>query len=143
MKTTLTIALASIALIAAPVQAAPDFSFGTDNGEYANDGECDDPRFEGPGMTPTVLLSDDLLNDASDCRAAFKAGTIKLRGVDENGVPDFGDDSGEYANDGECDDMRFTGSGMTATALLSDDIMRDATDCGSAYASGKIQLLLK
>ncbi|ODT49623.1 hypothetical protein [Devosia sp. 63-57] len=137
------VALATLALFPIPAHAAPKFSFGTDGGEYANDGECDDPRFEGKGMTRTFLLSDDILNDATDCRAAYEAGTIRLRGIDDNGVPDFGDDKGEYANDGECDDMRFTGEGMTATPLLEEDIMHDATDCGTAYAAGKLQLILK
>lgn len=143
MKTQVAIALATLALFALPAQAAPKFSFGTDGGEYANDGECDDPRFEGRGMTLTPLLSEDILNDASDCRAAYEAGSIQLRGIDANGVPDFGDDNGEYANDGECDDMRFKGEGMTLTPLLEEDIMHDATDCGTAYASGKIELILK
>ena len=31
-------------------------------------------------------------------------------------APDFGDDSGNYSKDGECDDMRFAGAGMTSTS---------------------------
>lgn len=120
--------------------AAPAFSFGDDNGDYTRDGECDDPRFDGPGMTATDLLSDDVLHDATDCEAAFKAGKLTLRGVAGDGSIDFGDDKGEYANDGECDDLRFIGSGMTATALIQDDIMHDATDCRTAYEAGKLKL---
>ncbi len=52
----------------------------------------------------------------------------------------FGDDSSEWANDGECDDMRFAGPGMTTTPLLQDDIMRDATDCRDAFAAGLLKL---
>src|SRR3546814_9784526 len=127
------------ALFAMPAYSAPAVSFGDDNGSYSNDGECDDPRFWGPGMTGTALLSDDVLHDASDCQAAFDAGKLTLRGVAEDGTVDFGDDEGSYANDGECDDLRFIGSGMTATSLIEDDIMHDATDCRTAYEAGKLK----
>lgn len=53
---------------------------------------------------------------------------------------DFGHDSGEWANDYECDDPRFTGPGMTRTPLLAEDIRRDATDCAAAYRAGQIKL---
>lgn len=52
----------------------------------------------------------------------------------------FGHDSGEWANDFECDDPRFTGKGMTSTPLLDSDIRRDATDCAAAYRAGQIKL---
>ena len=52
--------------------------FGNDNGDWANDDECDDPRFEGPGMTATPLLDEDIGHDASDCRAAYEAGELQL-----------------------------------------------------------------
>jgi hypothetical protein len=140
------IVLASVALfslVTVPAFAANEIFFGDDSGEYANDGECDDPRFVGAGMTTTDLLSDDLLKDATDCKAAFDAGKLSLNGVAEDGTIDFGDDAGDYANDGECDDLRFTGAGMTQTALLQDDILHDATDCKTAFDAGKIELLVK
>ena len=56
------------------------------------------------------------------------------------GSVDFGDDSSEWANDGECDDPRFSGAGMTITPLLDDDIMHDATDCRTAFEAGTLQL---
>lgn len=134
----------ALALVAAsPALAARNIHFGDDAGEYANDGECDDPRFEGAGMTGTALLSDDLLHDATDCRTAYDAGKLTLRGVAEDGSIDFGDDSGEYSRDGECDDMRFAGPGMTATTLIQDDIMHDATDCRTAHDAGQLKLRLK
>lgn len=135
--------LAAIIILAAPAYAAPKFSFGDDAGTYSKDGECDDPRFDGPGMTTTPLLSDDVLHDATDCKAAWDAGRLSLRGIADDGTVDFGDDKGEYAKDGECDDLRFIGEGMTATDLLEDDIMHDATDCRTAYEGGKLQLNLK
>lgn len=143
MKATFLAGIALFSLMAAPAFAAPKVSFGDDNGSYANDGECDDPRFTGPGMTATDLLSDDVLHDASDCRAAYEEGKLTLLGVADDGTVDYGDDAGEYSNDGECDDLRFTGPGMTGTSLLEEDIMHDATDCKTAYEAGKLQLNLK
>ncbi|MEM6306868.1 MAG: hypothetical protein AAF701_02635 [Pseudomonadota bacterium] len=52
----------------------------------------------------------------------------------------FGDDSSEYANDGECDDRRFIGFGMAAT-LAADDNFKDATDCEFLYSNGMIKLV--
>ncbi|MFP6828084.1 MAG: hypothetical protein VCC36_03415 [Gammaproteobacteria bacterium] len=47
--------------------------FGTDSGAWTHDGECDNPRFEGKGMA-SVLLDDDLYQDASDCRNLMNKG---------------------------------------------------------------------
>ena len=41
-------ALGVFALMAGPAWAQ-DPSFGDDSSEWANDGECDDPRFDGAG----------------------------------------------------------------------------------------------
>jgi len=109
--------------------------FGDDRSQWANDGECDDPRFAGGGMAD-VLLDDDLYADATDCRSLFDAGRIRLRS--STGV-EFGNDRSEWANDGECDDPRFAGGGM-ADVLLDDDLYADATDCRSLYESGRISL---
>jgi hypothetical protein len=110
--------------------------FGDDSSAYANDGECDDPRFAGKGVAAT-LLDDDLARDASDCRAAFEAGKIYLI---EDGAIDFGDDSSEWANDDECDDPRFAGPGSAGT-LVEDNIKRDASDCRAAYRANRIYLI--
>jgi hypothetical protein len=118
---------------------AADVDFGDDSSRWANDGECDDPRFAGTGMA-TTLLAEDEGKDATDCRTLFEAGSITLKGA-ATGIDDidFGDDSSEWANDGECDDPRFTGPG-TATTLLDEDERRDATDCREAYEAGTITL---
>jgi hypothetical protein len=65
-----------VAALAAPVHAQVDF--GADSSTWAADGECDDPRFTGDGMAD-VLLDEDRYADASDCRALFEAGSIRLR----------------------------------------------------------------
>src|SRR5690606_5139118 len=105
--------------------------FGDDSGNWANDGECDDPRFGG-------ALSSHSSADATDCRAAYEAGEVTYDphadaggAVAIAGDIDFGDDSGAFANDGECDDPRFGGA-------LSTHEMADATDCRAAYEAGEV-----
>ncbi|MEM9738253.1 MAG: hypothetical protein AAF829_00135 [Pseudomonadota bacterium] len=51
--------------------------FGADTSDWAMDGECDDPRFEGRGMAAEPI-ADDLEADASDCRYMFMTGLISL-----------------------------------------------------------------
>jgi len=53
---------------------------------------------------------------------------------------DFGDDTSQWSNDNECDDKRFAGPGMTATPLLDEDVGHDATDCRTAFETGRLQL---
>ncbi|HWV22389.1 MAG TPA: hypothetical protein VN036_15285 [Devosia sp.] len=117
--------------------ATTDIDFGDDSSEWANDGECDDPRFTGPG-TADELVNADRMKDATDCRAAFEAGTVTLK--HGNPTPaaeiDYGDDSSEWAKDGECDDPRFSGKGVASTTL-AEDIKRDATDCRAAVEAGR------
>ncbi|MCR6671245.1 hypothetical protein [Devosia ginsengisoli] len=120
-----------------------DIDFGDDSSPWANDGECDDPRFEGSGSA-AELVDSDILKDATDCRAAFAAGTVTLV---EGGAAatsaadiDFGDDSGQWTNDRECDDPRFAGTG-SASELVDDDILKDATDCRAAYEAGTVQFV--
>ncbi len=120
--------------------AAQTVDFGDDSGQWSNDGECDDPRFEGLGMTQTPLLQADLMRDATDCSIGFQDDRLQLVGVDQKGRINFGDDSSEWSSYGACDDMRFSGPGMTLTPLLSEDIMTDATDCKSAFDAGLLTL---
>ena len=134
----------------AAAAAAPDF--GDDNGSYSKDGECDDMRFAGPGMTSTTLLDADIKHDATDCRTAFNQNRLTFRGDNVSAATlasstqgdvnriQWGDDNGSFANDGECDDKRFDGAGMTSTPLLDSDIKHDASDCRSAYQQGRLAL---
>lgn len=127
-------------VMGAPVWAQ-SVDFGDDAGQWSNDGECDDPRFHGAGMASPPLLDDDIMHDATDCRTAFEAGRIAMATASVSDGIDFGDDSSQWSNDGECDDKRFQGPGMTSTPLLDEDIMHDATDCRSAYEAGNLTLI--
>ncbi len=140
------------ALLFFPLMFSPALAieFGNDTSEWANDGECDDPRFGGPGMAD-VLLDEDIGRDANDCRYLFNRGDIYalsgggkaspvVPGGGKNVGDLFGNNSSEWANDGECDDPRFGGSGMAAL-LLDEDLGRDANDCRNLYNSGDIFLL--
>jgi hypothetical protein len=122
-----------------------DIDFGDDTSRWANDGQCDDPRFDGEGAA-SFQISADLGRDASDCRAAFEAGTVTL--IAEEPEPDgdadaardevdYGDDSGAWANDGECDDPRFVGEGMAAFPNAS-HLRADANDCREAVQAGTV-----
>lgn len=137
----LTLALACA--LAAPV-AAQDINFGNNDGEWANDGECDDRRFFGAGMASTVTW-DYVGQDAADCQALFDAGAVQLWDMAASVAAttcqaiDFGDDSGDYPQDGECDDRRFEGLAV-AHVLLPDYVRRDASDCSQLCAYGVIGL---
>ncbi|KQX38920.1 hypothetical protein ASD04_09750 [Devosia sp. Root436] len=117
--------------------------FGDDSSEWNNDGECDDPRFEGTGSAAETIDAD-LRKDATDCRAAYAAGTVTLKdagaATTTTAAIDFGDNSSEWANDGECDDPRFQGTG-SAAELVDADILKDATDCQAAYDAGTVSFV--
>ncbi len=205
MTTRLLPAALTAAALLAPLLAAPALAqapdFGDDASRWANDGECDDPRFAGAGMAQTPLLDADTGHDATDCRAAFEAGTVALVGgapgtpgatapapaappvkggqppaaqppatqppagttaatpapppapppvapplatpaapaaTPVAAEPMLGDDSSQWANDGECDDRRFVGPGMAA-AVSWINAGRDATDCRAALDAGRVR----
>ena len=50
-------------------------------------------------------------------------------------VINFGNNSSEWAFDGECDDPRFIGP-ASAETLLQEDLGRDAADCQAAFDLG-------
>ena len=122
------------------------YFFGSDESPYAKDGQCDDMRFDGPGAA-TILLNEDIGRDASDCAAAFAAGSISHRVLGtapfdprpEAARIDFGDDEGGFSDNGKCDDARFTGLAMNPP-LLQADIGHDASDCRRLYQAGRIEL---
>jgi len=120
----------------------PAVEFGDDASPWANDQECDDPRFFGEGMAASLVESD-ILHDASDCRALFLTGSISLV-TDVNPSlsdgPDFGDNVSDNAFDGQCGDPRFAGRNMSAE-LADIDMFHDADDCRALHEQGSIRLL--
>ncbi|MEM1235060.1 MAG: hypothetical protein AAGH70_13140 [Pseudomonadota bacterium] len=123
---------------------AQSINFGVDDGEYMNDGECDDRRFFGPGAAIDID-SDHIGRDATDCRRAYEAGTLTLwnaivaAAITNCSAIGFGDDTSEYANDKACDDPRFEGMG-SARLLLESDAGHDASDCRQLCEMGAIFL---
>ncbi|MDB5535156.1 MAG: hypothetical protein JWQ65_31 [Devosia sp.] len=124
-----------------PVVATGDIVFGDDAGEYNNDQECDDPRFEGTGVASEPVI-ENRMHDATDCQAAVTAGTATMKAGETNEAAafDYGTDNSKYANDGECDDKRFVGTGMDKK-LLEEDVSNDATDCRTMVESGALSII--
>ena len=114
--------------------------FGDDTGGWPRDGDCDDPRFEGAGMSLPAGVSGERGKDATDCRRLYDAGRIRLFGVDlDSGYVDFGDDAGDWPRDGKCNDPRFDGGGIDSFTH-PDERGHDATDCRQLYYTGDIRL---
>ncbi len=115
---------------------------GDDTGEFAKDGECDDIRFTGKGMSE-VLLTDSIGKDASDCGEALKAETVSvdpMHAVPSDASPiNFGDDTSQFARDGQCDDIRFAGSNAAEMVFIAEDVGRDASDCEAAFEAGSVK----
>lgn len=137
------IAAIALAPIAAPV-AAQDINYGNDTAEWANDGECDDRRFFGAAMADQISW-EFVGMDATDCRTAFENGTVQLwdmnasRAATQCKTINFGNDTGEYPVDGECDDRRFEGPAV-ARVLNPENVSGDATDCSRLCAFGVVSL---
>jgi len=130
----------ALAPAAWPANAQDSIDFGDDTSQWANDGECDDPRFRGDGAN-SILLPEDRMHDGSDCRALYENGEVQLVipvSPDSSGL-DFGDDSSEWVLDDECDDARFVGVGM-ANSLTVENIGRDASDCRAMFAAGSVRV---
>lgn len=143
---------AVLAITTLPALAQPEF--GDDSAGYPRDGECDDPRFEnaqgGNGMANALLINHSF-GDATDCKNLFEEGQIVERDVygprgyvfpAGTACSDvkFGDDSGQWTNDGECDDPRFQDvTGGMANELSLDDLRVDATDCRTLCNDGSIE----
>lgn len=110
---------------ALPLELIAQPDFGDNTSTWADDGECDDPRFEGDGAAAT-LLDEDRGHDAADCRALFEAGRVALRADAANarlhlGRLEKGDErlrSGEFA-----DGYTFSGTAgeRAVVDLRSDD----------------------
>ena len=121
--------------------------FGDNSGPFTDDGECDDPRFEGPGTAGFTFDGAEFI-DAVDCSSLYLQGALTYIDPDsasnevtvESGGINFGDNSSVFADDGECDDPRFEGPGAaTPTSDFSE--MRDANDCRNMFESGQVILV--
>lgn len=135
--------IAMAAIFAAPIAAqAQSVKFGNDEGEYPNDGECDDRRFVGRFMAVS-LDRDNIGGDASDCQLLFEKGWVvlwdeaKAQAATQCDAIDFGDNSSDWAKDGECDDPRFEGPGSTGI-LNASDLYGDRSDCMKACNAGQL-----
>ncbi|MEO1677585.1 MAG: hypothetical protein AAFU80_05425 [Pseudomonadota bacterium] len=123
---------------------AQNIDFGDDSGDYANDGECDDRRFYGPGMA-TTLDWEQLARDATDCSLAYQSERVRIWNFEDSlaatrcEMIQWGDDESGFPFDGECDDPRFEGRAVDGV-MVADDAGHDATDCRRACEFGLIGL---
>ena len=123
---------------------ADAIDWGDDTSNWSRDGECDDPRFEGAGMAG-ITYDVDAFRDAEDCRTLFEAGDIHLISEDLAKRPpllidgiQFGNDTSDWARDGECDDPRFSGEGMAHGELDKVNAYADRTDCLALWETGTL-----
>ncbi|MEO1662867.1 MAG: hypothetical protein AAFR51_17900 [Pseudomonadota bacterium] len=120
------------ALAQAPAPAAEDLPkvvYGDDSGTYANDGACDDARFISTNEE-WGYHRQHILKDASDCETLYLRGELTLH-------LEFGDNTGDLANNSVCDDPRFVGEGRSAVNLDA-YTKKDAADCLAAYSIGTV-----
>jgi hypothetical protein len=122
--------------------------FGDDYSHWARNGECDDPRFSGPGVA-RKLSQEDRFRDAVDCSNLYQSGRIQLAPgevgprrdartrIRIDGI-DFGNDTHGEFND-KCDDPRFSGPGRGISQNVYGRF-RDATDCSVLYQRGLLRL---
>jgi V8-like Glu-specific endopeptidase len=94
-----------------------------DSCPYANDNECDEPRFGAEAYCTDGT-------DTSDCQAEADALATLIAALPADVVADLGDDSCEFAFDGECDDPTFSGGAPNC------DPGTDAADCTRLAAGG-------
>lgn len=128
--------------------ANSEIDFGDNSSVWSDDGECDDPRFSGPGVA-AVTDPSDVRQDANDCARLFMQGglnfdenfqeqpVLDLAEVSDSLGIDFGDNSSMFADDGECDDPRFSGPG-SAAFTEADNEMHDANDCARLFLQGEL-----
>lgn len=139
----LALALAPLApVLAGTNETAPTtLQMGDDSSAWAEDGECDDVRFAGMGMA-SILLTDSIGKDAADCGAALAAGTISVDPMHAEPANDeailYGDDKSAFANNGECDDIRFVSQNSAKMVYIAEDIGHDASDCRAAFEAGEV-----
>ncbi|WP_136253972.1 hypothetical protein [Onishia niordana] len=126
----------------APVQNSEGIEWGDNTSQWADDGECDDPRFTGEGAH-SLNVDEDRYHDAVDCRSLYEQGRITLASngdtINSSSDIQWGDNTSQWSNDGECDDPRFAGPGVH-DLNLDEDRYHDAIDCQRLYEQGQIYL---
>ncbi|MEP3050061.1 MAG: hypothetical protein ABJP48_02785 [Erythrobacter sp.] len=135
------LALSLVAPALAQDEKSPrqDISFGDDTSQWAFDGECDDVRFVGENVAESLTIQN-IGKDATDCEISYSEGRIQLNPLfapitDSNPI-DFGNNRSQYADNGVCDDIRFTGKYAADVIYIVDDIGRDANDCRADFERG-------
>jgi hypothetical protein len=132
------------AFLGATASLAQDIEFGDDSSEFARDGECDDRRFRGSTMAGALSVIG-IGRDATDCQRGYEAGTLDIwdpaaaQAATDCTAIAFGDDTSDFANDGQCDDIRFEGIGAAAL-LIPLNTFRDASDCAWMCRFGMVAL---
>jgi len=115
--------LPALLLIAATALALPHMALAQANTcRWANDNECDEPRYAGTGACENGT-------DANDCRAEASAWQRLMAAVPNTVRAQLGDDTCRWANDLECDDPNFGGTGACAAGT-------DASDCRAMAIGG-------
>lgn len=105
------------------VLAAPESALAQANTcRWANDNECDEARYGGTGACESGT-------DANDCRAEAAAWERLLAAVPGNVRTQLGSDTCRWANDLECDDRNFGGTGACSPGT-------DASDCRALAIGG-------
>lgn len=138
------LALSLLLLVPSTALVADTVRFGNNASKWSRDGECDDRRFFGKGMS-VDLASEDIGRDAADCSKLYKAGQIRFwvesaaRNATQCSKLNFGNNSSEWSKDGECDDPRFEGRGSSKD-LDDADIGHDAKDCRTMCRTGMVFL---
>lgn len=89
---------------------------------WANDNECDEARFGGTGACESGT-------DANDCRTEAAAWQRLMDAVPAEIRAQLGTDTCQWANDRECDDIRFGGTGACQNGT-------DASDCRALAIGG-------
>jgi protease YdgD len=93
-----------------------------DSCRWANDNECDEPRYGGTGACENGT-------DATDCRAEADAMARLIAAIPPDIRARLGGDTCRWAYDRECDDAQFDGTGACAAGT-------DLTDCRALAIGG-------
>lgn len=118
-----TLALPILALVAIAALSSPQPALAQANScQWANDNECDEARYAGTGACPNGT-------DANDCRAEAAAWQRLMAAVPAEIRTQLGSDTCRWANDLECDDRNFGGTGACEPGT-------DASDCRALAIGG-------